>query len=156
MENSRKQLNYREALLKATELCSHSEKCAFDIELKCREWQLSSEETTKVTEFLIQEKYIDHQRYANSFVSDKFKLNKWGKIKIAYPLRQKHLGNALIQSALDSLDDVIYLEVLSELLSVKAKTVKEKDPYSRRSKLLAFAQSRGFEVDLALKVMEKI
>lgn len=156
MENSGKQLSYREALLKATELCSHAEKCAFDIEMKCREWQLASEETAKIIEFLIHEKYIDHQRYANSFVHDKFKFNKWGKIKIAYLLRQKHLGNMVIQGALDNLDEGLYAEVLLELLSAKVKTVKEKDPYTRRSKLIAFAQSRGFEVDLALQLMEKI
>ena len=156
MDQSRQQLNYREALAKASEICSRSEKCAFDIELKCREWQLSSDETAKLTAYLLQEKYIDHQRYACSFVNDKFRFNKWGKIKLAYALRQKHLDEKVIQDALTAIPEDVYQKVLLDLLSAKAKTTKEKDAYSRRGKLLAFAQSRGFEVDETLRVISRM
>jgi len=156
MELSRQQLNYREALAKASEICSRSEKCAFDIELKCREWQLSSEETTQLTAYLLQEKFIDHQRYAGSFVNDKFRFNKWGKIKLAYMLRQKHLEDRVVQHALSGIPEDAYREVLLDLLSAKAKTLKAMDAYTRRSKLLAFAQSRGFEVEEALKLIAQM
>jgi regulatory protein len=156
MDQSRQQLNYLEALAKASEICSRSEKCAFDMEIKCREWQLSRDETDKLNAFLMQEKFIDHQRYAASFVNDKFRFNKWGKIKLAYMLRQKHLDDRIIQHALSSIPDEAYQEVLFDLLSAKAKTIKDKDAYTRRSKLLAFVQSRGFEVDEALKIMAQM
>lgn len=156
MDQSRQQLNYREALAKASEICSRSEKCAFDIELKCREWQLSSDETAKLTAYLLQEKYIDHQRYACSFVNDKFRFNKWGKIKLAYALRQKHLDEKVIQDALTAIPEDVYQKVLLDLLSAKAKTTKAMDAYTRRSKLLAFVQSRGFEVDEALKIIAQM
>lgn len=156
MEFERRQLNFREAFLKATELCSQSEKCAYDIEVKCREWQLSPADTATLIETLEQEKFIDPQRYANSFVRDKFKFNKWGKIKIAYLLRQKHLSNQVIQTALDELDEEAYLQVLHELLVTKARTVKEKEGYARRNKLTAFVQSRGFEADIAIRLLRDI
>lgn len=153
MDQPRQQPNYREALTKASVLCSQSEKCSFDIEMKCREWQLNREETDRLIAYLVQEKFIDHQRYAGSFVSDKFRFNKWGKVKLAYQLRQKHLEESVIQHALSEIPVDAYREVLLDLLSAKAKSVKEKDPYTRRRKLLAFAQSRGFEVDEALKLI---
>jgi len=156
MEPSRQQLNYREALTKASEICSRSEKCAFDIELKCRDWQLERGESAKLIAWLIQEKYLDHQRYATSFVNDKFRLNKWGKVKIAFALRQKHLGENEIQEAISAIPADQYQQVLLDLLSAKAKGIKEKDAYTRRSKLLAFAQSRGFEMNEVMQLVAKM
>ncbi|HEY5510254.1 MAG TPA: regulatory protein RecX [Prolixibacteraceae bacterium] len=156
MESVKPQLTYKEALSKATEICSHSEKCSYDIVLKCREWQLSREETTKVIEYLLKEKFLDLQRYATSFVSDKFRFNKWGKIKLAYALRQKQVEENYIREALSQLPAEAYQKVLRDLLSAKARTLKEQDTWSRRNKLLAFAQSHGFEVDLALAIIEGI
>jgi regulatory protein len=156
MESGRPQLTYKEALSKATEICSRSEKCSFDIVLKCREWQLSREETADVIEYLLKEKFLDQLRYATSFVNDKFRFNKWGKIKLAYALRQKQMEEETIKKALAVLPEEAYLNVLKELISAKAKTVKDADAWSRRNKLLAFAQSHGFEVDLALSIIEQI
>ena len=156
MDFSRQQLTYKEALAKATDLCSRSEKCSYDLELKCREWQLSGEETSRLFAYLLQEKFIDHQRYATSFVNDKFRFNKWGRIKLAYALRQKQIEEKFIKEALAHLPEDAYRKILLDLLSAKAKTVKEKEPYARRSKLLAFAQSRGFEVEEALRIIERM
>ena len=156
MEFSRTQLTYREALSKAMELCGRSEKCGSDMELKCREWQLTAEETDKLIAYLLTEKFIDPQRYANSFVNDKFKFNKWGKIKLAYALRQKKLEEPYIREALSGLPDHTYHKVLSELLTAKAKTVKEMDPYIRRGKLMAFAQSRGYGIDEILTIIDRM
>jgi regulatory protein len=156
MESAQPQLTYKEALSKATEICSHSEKCSYDIMLKCREWQLPREETTKVIEYLLKEKYLDQQRYATSFVRDKFRFNKWGKIKLAYALRQKQVEEQYSREALSQLPAEDYQKVLRDLLSAKARTLKEQDTWSRRNKLLAFAQSHGFEVDLALPIIEQI
>jgi regulatory protein len=147
-------LSYQEALSRATELCSRSEKCSFDLTLKCREWQLSREETAQLIAWLIQEKFVDQLRYATSFVNDKFRFNKWGRIKLAYALRQKQIEENIIREALAGLPEDAYREVLSDLLSAKAKTVKEKDAFTRRNKLLSFAMSHGFESDLALKIVE--
>ncbi|MCK9641649.1 MAG: RecX family transcriptional regulator [Prolixibacteraceae bacterium] len=154
MDIFKKPLTYREAYAKATDLCSRSEKCVFDLELKCREWQLSAEESSKVIAILVRERFIDHERYATSFVNDKFRFNKWGKIKLAYALRQKHIEDKFIQKALSNLPEDAYHKILHDLLSAKAKTIRDNDGYARLGKLLAFAQSRGFEADLTLKLID--
>jgi regulatory protein len=148
-------LSYKDALARATELCIRSEKCSFDIALKCRDWQLSREESDQLIACLVQEKFIDHLRYAISFVHDKFRFNKWGKIKLAYALRQKKVEEKYISEALSHVPEDAYLKVLADLLSAKAKSVKDKDSYTRRNKLLTFAQSHGFESEEILKVIEQ-
>ena len=107
-------------------------------------------------DYLLQDKFIDPQRYANSFVNDKFKFNKWGKIKLAYSLRMKQVEERFIRMALDNLPDQAYRAVLLDLLSAKAKTLRAEDTYAKKGKLLAFALGRGFEAELALKLMDKI
>jgi regulatory protein len=154
MDIFKQRLTYREAYAKATDLCGRSEKCGFDLEMKCREWQLSGEESAKLISSLVKDNFIDQRRYATSFVNDKFRFNKWGKIKLAYALRQKQVEDKYIREALSNLPEDAYLKVLLDLLSAKAKTIKETDGFTLRGKLLAFAQSRGFEVDLTLKIIE--
>ncbi|MCK9413977.1 MAG: RecX family transcriptional regulator [Prolixibacteraceae bacterium] len=149
-------MTYREAYTKATDLCSRSEKCLFDLRQKCREWQLSMEESSKLIDSLMKGQFIDHERYATSFVNDKFRFNKWGKIKLTYILRQKHIEEKYIQNALSNLPEDSYHKVLLGLLSAKAKTIRETDSYTRKGKLLAFAQSRGFEVDIAIRIIAQM
>ncbi len=156
MDISKQPMTYQEAYAKATDLCSRSEKCVFDLEQKCREWQLSGEESSKLITSLVKEKFIDHRRYAASFVNDKFRFNKWGKIKLAYALRQKQVEDKYIREALSNLPQDAYLKVLLDLLYAKARTIRETDSYIRRGELLAFAQSRGFEVDIAIKIIERM
>lgn len=146
-------ITVREAIVKASEICSRSEKCRGDIAEKCREWHLSGEETREVTDWLVREKFIDHGRYATSFVRDKFRFNQWGKIKIAYALRQKQVEEVFIREALDSLPEEEYTEVLHKLLESKARTVKGGDAYTRRGKLLTFVMGRGFETELAGRIL---
>ena len=55
--------------------------------------------------------------------------------------------------ALSEIPDDAYRKVLTDLLSAKAKTVKDTDSYARRSKLIAFAQSHGFEMDEAMRIL---
>lgn len=156
MEPARPKLTIKEAISKATEICSRAEKCSFDIVLKCREWQLSREETAEVIEYLLKEKFLDQQRYASSFVNDKFRFNKWGKIKLAYALRQKQVEEPFIREALSRLPEEAYINVLRDLLTSKARTLKEQDAWSRKNKLLAFAQNHGFESEAALQIIENM
>jgi regulatory protein len=156
MDFQKQKLTFQEALKRASELCSRSEKCSYEIEQKCHEWQLTDEETTGVKDYLIREKFIDHQRYASSYVNDKFRFNQWGKIKLAYALRMKHIEEVYIREALAGLPEENYHKVLLGLLTAKARTIKEKDSYTRRGKLLAFAQSRGFENDEAIRIIEQL
>src|SRR5512133_3714208 len=116
MDIFKQPLTYREAYVKATDLCSKSEKCAFDMEQKCREWQLTAEESSKLIASLMKEKFIDHRRYATSFVNDKFRFNKWGKIKLAYALRQKQIEEKYLKEALAQLPEDAYRQVLLDLL----------------------------------------
>lgn len=143
-----------EALHKAAALCSAGEQCEADITEKLIRWGISPTDCTSIIDRLNDEKFIDHQRYCSSFVKDKFRFNKWGRIKIRYALIQKKINASLINEALARIDDTEYLDALAKMIEVKGKTLNSEDAYDRKVKLFRFAVSRGFEPDVINRVLK--
>ena len=149
-------VSFRQALKNAAVLCSKSEKCSADLIPGFRKSGLTNEEITTAIGYLKEEKFIDDKRYADHFVNDKFRLNKWGRVKIAYMLRQKHIDEHIIEDSLATIPEEDYEGTLRELLMSKAKSVKGVSTHERKGKLAVFAQGRGFESNLAYCVAGEI
>ncbi len=152
----KREVSPESALSQAMFICSRQEKCCFDIRKKLHDWEISSDDQDKIIQSLIDEKFINEERYTNFYVRDKFRFNRWGRIKIAHHLKQKQIPEYLISDSLDQLNNVEYSEMLSDLLSSKIKTIREEDPYQLRAKLFRFAQGRGFESQLSLQIIDKL
>ena len=97
---------------------------------------------------LIKERYVDDERYAQAFVKDKIRYNKWGRRKVEQALWQKHIGEDIRNRVLDEVDDDEYLSVLRPLLKQKRKTIKANSDYELNQKLMRFAVGRGFTFDI--------
>jgi len=117
-------LTYKQALKNASVICSKSEKCSSEIIASFRQWGLTEEEISTGIDYLKKEIFIDDQRYAANFVHDKFRFNKWGKIKIAYMLRQKRIAESLIADALENIPEEDYEATIRELLRSKVKSIR--------------------------------
>ena len=117
---------------------------------------MTEEEISTGIDYLTREKFVDDQRYAANFVHDKFRFNKWGKVKIAYMLRQKRIAENLIEDALESIPDENYEDTIRELLRIKVKSIKGTAERERKGKLAVFAQGRGFESDIAYRIAGEI
>jgi len=146
-------MNNKEALHKAAALCSQSEKCEWDIREKLRTWEIPDNEADGIIAHLKKENFLDENRFAAFFVKDKFRFNKWGRVKIAYSLKMKHISSPVIQEAMLAIDDEEYRSVLCKMLKIKQKELKYKDEYDCRVKLVRFAQSRGFEYEVIAQVI---
>ena len=147
---------YRQVLTKAMAWCSQSEKCRFDLVVKFRQWELPEPEIKQAIDFLIKERFLDEERFVRFFVNDKLRLNKWGKNKISFLLRQKQIPDELINTELAQIDADLYEKTLTDLLTSKAKLVKGATTFERRGKLAVFAQSHGFEANLAFRIANEL
>lgn len=134
-----------EILYKLAARCSVSEQCLSDIESKLAKYDLTEEEKTRILRHLVEEKYVDDRRYAEAFVRDKYRFNKWGRIKIAQGLRMKGIGNETISNAMEAINEEEYLSILRDLIKAKRKSTKGQSDYEVNGKLIRFATSRGFE-----------
>ncbi len=146
MQNITKQ----EALKKAESLCAKREYCISEIKQKLFQWHINTEDYDFILSSLINDKFIDESRYVEFFVRDKFKLNKWGKIKIEYALKAKGISQKLIQENLDKINENDYREICRLLIVNKYKSLKpkEENPIKLKEKIFRFAHSRGFETEL--------
>ncbi len=152
----KKHITYQKALNKAMYLCSKAEKCKSDIRKKLFDWKAKPEDHIKVINELEKQLFIDEERYTNFYVRDKFKFNKWGKIKIKAMLLQKQIPEKLIDEAIDKIKQEEYLEMLKNVINQKLKQIKETDPYKKKTRLLQFTSGRGFEPNIILQLLEKI
>lgn len=141
-----KNITIEEAKIKATTYCYKSEKCISEVREKLYAWGITeNQKSDLIINFLIEENFINEQRYATAYVRDKFRFNKWGRKKITMMLYSKQIDNDIINNALCEIDEDEYISTLQELLDAKAKKITASSEYEKQSKLYKFALSRGFE-----------
>jgi len=147
---------YKSALSKAMHLCSLREYCIEDIRAKLQSWKISESDSDKVIAILEKENFINEKRYAEAFVKDKFKYNKWGKIKIRANLKLKKIPGEVITLVLSSIDQDLYRKTIEELLNGHRRSIKAKNQYDLKGKLLRYGLSKGFESDLLYDILSII
>lgn len=145
-----------QVLYKLTSLCARAEYCQHDMLEKMRKWEVNSVDKAEIMEYLLREKYVDEERYARHFISDKLRFNKWGRRKVEQALYMKRIPESIYRPILDEQCDEDYENILMPLLRNKLRTVKGKNSYDIRNKIIRFALSRGFETDLVLKAVDKL
>jgi regulatory protein len=144
---------YKTALSKAMALCSQREYCIDDIRSKLQLWGVGEIDNEKIIANLVKENFINEIRYSEAFTKDKFRYNKWGKVKIRANLKMKKIPADVISSALNSIDDELYKKTLEELLTTHRRSVKAKNQYDLKGKLLRYGLSKGFESELLYDIL---
>lgn len=147
---------FKTALNKAMALCAGREYCSDDIRNKLGSWGIRGDDGVKILEILVKEKFVDDTRYAEAFVKDKYRQNKWGRIKIASMLRMKNIPGDIIDLALRAIDEDEYRLTVRETVMSHSKTIKAKNKYDLKGKLMRFGLSKGFESNLLYDLMDEI
>ena len=128
--------------------CALQDRCQWDVTQKMKEWGLLEMTQNHILEILIQEKYVDEERFAQSFCRGKFLIKKWGKVKITNELKKKKISDICIKKGLEEIDLTEYDLLLEDLLTKKNDTLRDKNHFTRKSKLARFLIQRGFEGNL--------
>ena len=144
----------KEAYLTLAALCAQAEHCQWEMLEKMRRWEVPEEAQARVMQRLVKERYVDDERYAQAFVKDKIRYNKWGRRKVDQALWQKHIDENIRKRVLDEVDDDEYLKVLRPLLKQKRKSTKANSDYELNQKLMRFALGRGFTFDIVRQCID--
>ena len=128
--------------------CALQDKCQWDVRQKMKEWGLLAISQNHILELLIQEKYVDDERYSRSFCRGKFKIKKWGKIKISNELKKKYISEVRIAKGLKEINDFEYQEELDNQYHKKKDTIKEKNHFIKKKKIATYLINRGYESNL--------
>lgn len=142
----------KELIMKLAALCSRKEICSSDLIQKLQKYEATEEQVEIVMDRLIQERYVDDARYAQFYVRDKYRFNRWGRDKLVYGLRSKRIDSRHITLALEEIDVELYEQNLVDILVTKAKSLKkDEDQFLKKQKLIRFARGRGFEMELIIR-----
>jgi len=138
-------------LRKIQQFCAYQERCHAEVREKLYALGAPTDEVDEAMASLVEEDYLNEERFAISYAGGKFRINHWGKTKIRLELRRKHVSDYCIRRALAEIPEEDYRETLLELLRKKAAESRTADapPSQRREKLVAYAVQKGFEAELA-------
>jgi len=147
---------FNSALNKAMAICANREMCYSDISKKLDSWSVKGDNADKILNLLTQGKFIDEERFAVAFVKDRFRYNKWGKIKISAALNMKKIPDEIIRNAIESINDEEYLDLLKNIIKKQKRTVKAKNQFELKGKLLRHCLAKGFESHLVYDLLNDL
>ena len=149
--------SFLEAKAKVEALCAYQERCQFEINHKLISWGFNEEERSQLIADLITNRFLDEERFASAYVSGKFRIKRWGRIKIKSHLAQKHVSTYSIEKALKEINLDDYWDALVYLAERKFVDLeREKDHWQKRAKLTRYLQSKGYEGDLIQDAMNYV
>lgn len=145
-----------DALDKMAKYCAYQERCVKDVRDKLKTFDLPEEEKTKILDYLIENRFVNDERFAKAFVRGKVNQSGWGLNKIRFHLIQKGIAKEIINEALGQTDEEVYRQRLIDILKAKSKTLKAANDYEKKRKLAAYAMQKGFEGSLVWEVLKDI
>jgi len=154
--NLSKSYTVQEATKLLEHFCAYQERCHKEVENKLREMNMISEAQNHILLHLMDNNFLNEERFSKAFVRGKFKINKWGKIKITNELKFKNISTYNIKSALKEINPEDYYQTLLNLAKKKLPLIKEKNTFKKQSKLTNYLASKGFEFELIFKVINEI
>lgn len=146
----------REALVKAANFCAYQERTQQEVRKRLAELEVEGDEAEEMIVWLIENNYLNEERFARIFAGSKFRQKRWGRLKIRQELKMRGVSEYCLKAGMSEIDDEDYLQTLTDLLEKKAKEIKESNPLKRKQKLLSYALSKGFESDLVFDLMKGI
>ena len=148
----KKKLTSDQALQRAKQFCSYQERSHAETKEKLYSFGLFKKDVEKLISQLVEEDYLNEERFAAAYARGKFRMNHWGRVKIKYELKQKLVSEFCIIKAMKEIDENEYEKTLNKLLNEKSEDVKdEKNVYVKKRKIKDYLLQKGFELDLILK-----
>jgi regulatory protein len=152
----KKYVSREEALKRLQKYCAYQERCHQEVRNKLANWGLFGEYADEVTSELVLEGFLNEERFARAYARGKFRMKGRGRRRIEYELKQKNINAYCIRKAMEEIDPKAYRQSLADQLKRKARELKSKDAWERRSKLKAFAYRQGFETEIIHEMVEQI
>lgn len=155
-KKSHKYLSVDQALEKLRHYCAFQERCHQEVRYKLVNLGIRGDDLEDIIATLVEESYLDEERYARSYARGKLRMNGWGLRKIQQALKQKKISAYNLVKAEEELDIPEYREILVRILTKKIQLLPDQDPYVVRQKLYTFGAARGFESSILNDVLNEL
>lgn len=146
----------QQAFQKAKHYCAYQERCHSEVKEKLYNFGLRKHDVEILISQLIEEDYLNEERFAILFAGSKFRTKQWGRVKIKYELKQKQIGDYIIKKAMKEIDETDYLKTLQKLANQKWSSLKAEQHINRQVKTQSYLMQKGYEADMVSKVLQQI
>ena len=154
--NQIKYISYEDALDRMQRYCAYQDRCHSEVRSKLLEIGIYGDDLENIVVALIEEKFLDEQRFAISFARGKFRNKKWGRIRIRRELKMRKISDYCLKKAMAEITDEDYAHTLDKLLNDKNRHLREKDIWKRKKKLADYVISKGYESSLVWEAVMKL
>jgi regulatory protein len=155
MQLIKQHLTPGQAFEKAKQYCGYQERCHSEVKAKLYSFSLTTPEVEECISKLIEENYLNEERFAIAFAGGKFRIKHWGRVKIKYELKKKFISDYCINKALAEIAEEDYLKVFEKVYEESLTALKkEKNIFIKKKKLQDYVRQRGFETELITEKMK--
>ncbi|MFT6370768.1 MAG: regulatory protein [Maribacter sp.] len=146
----------KEATKKLEGYCAYQERCHKEVTTKLREMGMIPIAIDEIMRHLIEENFLNEERFACSFARGKFNIKKWGKNRILNELKYRNITKYNVKVALKEIDAEIYLETLEQLAEKRVGQLTETNVFKKRKKLADYLLYRGWESPLVYEITKRL
>lgn len=152
----KKPLTKEQALQKLKHYCGYQERSHAEVKEKLFALGVWKKDHDEIIASLIEENYLNEERFAIAFAGGKFRMKQWGRVKIKYELKQKKVSEYSIKKAMKQIDEQEYRSTLKKLAEEKYKSLKSEQYLVRRKKTTDYLMQKGYENDLVREAVEQL
>lgn len=141
---------------KAERFCAYQERCHKEVVQKLYDLGAKSDETNEIIVYLINNNFLNEERFARSFARGKHNIKKYGKIRIVNELKFRNISSYNIKKALEEISDEQYENTFLELSEKTWYSITEKNPLKKKKKFCDFLLRKGYESDLVYEAWKNL
>ena len=154
--NPKKSYIVHEIKQKIEQYCVYQDRCHKEVEEKIKSYNLIPEAREMILLSLMNDNFLNEERFAKSFARGKFRIKHWGKNRIVNELKMRDISAYNIKTALKEIDEKEYLKTIYTITEKRNTIISETNHYKRKKKLIDFLLRKGFETDLIFKVVDEV
>lgn len=143
-------------LARIRHFCAYQERCGLEVDHKLARWKVAPARIARIKSQLIKEGFLQEERFARIFVRSKFHINKWGRNKIRYELKNRIIPDIIVDQALAEIGEEDYLHTLRDLILKKQSEINSGKNLNIREKIITFVSGKGYEFDLITRVLTEL
>ncbi len=143
----------KEALIKIYRFCTYQERNQQEVRQKLQVFGLKNDKIEEIIVHLIQENFLNEERFAKLYAGSKFRVKNWGKRKIEDSLTQKDISSNLIKIALKEISDEAYIETIGLLIEKKSKLDYDENLFRKKGKVAQYLIGKGYEPELVWEMI---
>lgn len=145
-----------EALQKLQRYCAYQDRCHQEVRQQLRDMNVYPDWREEIIVALIEENFLNEERFACSYVRGKFRMKQWGRVRIKQELRRRNISDYCIRKGLAEIEEPRYQETLRELIMKKGDRTEAANLWVFRNKVARFVINKGYEPALVWQAVKEM